>query len=77
MSLNVLCPKWPESVKTCLCRTLALYPELTSLLAFDVLRRDPGEIKTDSCRINMNIKIRARGSLLQKECRDVPLTFCC
>lgn len=55
----------------------ALYPELAIVLAWDVLRREPGKIETDSCRMNMNIKIRARRPLLQMEYRDMPLTFCC
>jgi len=27
--------------------------------------------------MDMNTKTRARGSLLQTECWDMPLTFCC
>lgn len=79
VSLNVLCPKQPESgkKKLPLRDSVALYTELTSLLACGVLRRDPGKIKTDSCRMNVNIKIGARRSLLQMEYRDMPLTFCC
>lgn len=78
--LSALCPTWQEPVKKKklpLQDCTALYPELAIVLAWDVLRREPGKIETDSCRMNMNIKIRARRPLLQMEYRDMPLTFCC
>lgn len=68
---------WIRKKNLLLQDSVALYTEQTSLLACGVLRRDPGKIKTDSCRMNMNIKIGARRSLLQMEYRDMPLTFCC